>query len=110
MGLAKTSLFTDKQNELANVLKALAHPARIKILQILIEQQNCFTGLLTEELGLAQATVSQHLKELKQAGLICGSISESKPCYCINQKQWELAGQQIQQLFNAFLENQNNCC
>jgi DNA-binding transcriptional ArsR family regulator len=76
MGLTKTEIFTDKQNKLATMLKALAHPARIAIVQHLIKLNSCICGDLVEELGLAQPTISQHLKELKNAGLIQGTIEE----------------------------------
>ncbi len=74
MGLTKTEIFTDEQNKLATMLKALAHPARIAILEQIIKANACICGELVDELGLAQATISQHLKELKNAGIIQGTI------------------------------------
>jgi len=88
MGTTKSDLFTKKQNALANMAKAIAHPARIAILQQLIKTNACICGDLTEELGLAQATVSQHLKELKDAGLIKGSVEGTSICYCIDTRVW----------------------
>ena len=89
MGISKTELFTKKQNELANVARVLGHPARIAILQHLVKINACICNDLVEELGLAQPTISQHLKELKQVGLIQGSIEGTSVCYCIDSKVWE---------------------
>ena len=86
MGISKTELFTKKQNELANIAKALGHPARIAILQHLVKINGCICNDLVEELGLAQPTISQHLKELKQIGLIQGSIEGTSICYCVDPK------------------------
>ena len=88
MGATKTELFTKKQNELANIARALGHPARIAILQHLVKINACICNDLVEELGLAQATISQHLRELKQLGLIQGSIEGASVCYCIDPKVW----------------------
>jgi DNA-binding transcriptional ArsR family regulator len=89
MGITKTDLFTKKQNELANIAKALGHPARIAILQHLVKANACICNDLVGELGLAQPTISQHLKELKQMGLIQGSIEGTSICYCIDLKMWD---------------------
>lgn len=109
MGTTKTDLFSKKQNELAAMAKALGHPARIAILQQLIKTNACVCGSLVEELGLAQATISQHLKELKQVGLIQGSIEGTSVCYCINPKVW----MQYKTFFTTFfreLPDNQNCC
>jgi DNA-binding transcriptional ArsR family regulator len=109
MGLTKTEIFTEKQNRLAQMMKALAHPARIAIIQRLIKAQACICGDLVDELGLAQATISQHLKELKSAGLIQGTIEGTSVCYCINPKVWK----QYKAAFDAFFvayENKDTCC
>ena len=98
MGATKSDLFTKKQNELANMAKAIGHPARIAILQQLIKTNACICGDLVEELGLAQPTISQHLKELKHAGIIQGTVEGASVCYCINPKVWK----QYQQFFNEF--------
>jgi len=90
MGASKTELFTAHQNELARLTKALAHPARIAIIEHLLHDQRCANGTLVEELGLAQATISQHLKELKASGIIMGSIEGTSIHYCIDKKQWEV--------------------
>ncbi len=88
MGATKTDLFTKEQNDIAAMAKALAHPARVAILQHLLRTNTCMTGTLVDELGLAQATVSQHLKELKLAGIIQGSIEGASVCYCIDPVVW----------------------
>ncbi len=110
MGASKTILFTKEQNEMALMAKAIAHPARIAILQYLVKKNACICGDLVDELGLAQATTSQHLKELKNAGIIQGSISGASICYCIDPKVWKT----YQNLFSAFFEEVNlngtNCC
>src|SRR5580698_557769 len=101
MGLTKTDLFTKKQNELALMAKAIAHPARIAILQQLVKSNTCICGDLSDELGLAQPTISQHLKELKTAGLIQGTVEGTSVCYCINPKVWK----QYKDLFNTFFKD-----
>lgn len=110
MGATKSDLFTKQQNEIANMAKALAHPARIAILQYLVRKNACVCGDLVEELGLAQATTSQHLKELKTAGIIQGSIEGVSVCYCINPKVWN----EYKALFAGFFKEVNlagqKCC
>jgi hypothetical protein len=110
MGATKTELFTKKQNELAAMAKALAHPARIAIIQQLVKSNACVCGSLVDELGLAQPTISQHLKELKQVGLIQGTIDGTSVCYCINPKTWN----QYKLFFAAFFAElpvvNNSCC
>jgi len=109
MGATKTDLFTKEQNDIANMAKAIAHPARIAILQQLIAANACICGELAGELGLAQPTISQHLKELKNAGLIKGTVEGTSVCYCINEVVWK----QYQQLFNEFFIepcNGKECC
>lgn len=99
MGVTKTENFTAAQNQLAAYAKALAHPARVAILQYLLQQQTCICGDLVEELPLAQATISQHLKELKAVGFIKGEIEGTSVCYCINEPVWASAQEMLQQLF-----------
>jgi len=89
MGTTKSDIFTTEQNEIASIAKAIGHPARIAILQYLLQKNACVCGDIVEEIGLAQATVSQHLKELKQAGLIKGDIEGRSVCYCIDNQKWE---------------------
>jgi len=109
MGLTKTEIFTDEQNKLALMLKALAHPARIAILQQIIDANACICGDLSTELGLAQATISQHLKELKTAGLIKGTIEGVSVCYCINPETWNELKEQLSIFLNTAGQN-GNCC
>jgi DNA-binding transcriptional ArsR family regulator len=109
MGVTKTEMFTEQQNRLAVLLKAVAHPARIAILQHLIKAKACICGDLVGELGLAQATISQHLKELKEVGLIKGTIEGTSVCYCIDPHTWQQVKQELDTLFVAF-ENKNKCC
>src|ERR1043165_6195714 len=109
MGLAKTEEFTVKDNKLAKYAKALAHPARVAILQLLIKTQDCICGDIVEELPLSQSTVSQHLKELKEAGLIRGNIDGAKVCYCIDEKEWANAKTYLAVFFDSFVQK-NNCC
>lgn len=109
MGLTKTEIFTEEQNKLAVLFKALAHPARIAILQRIIIANTCICGDLVEELGLAQATISQHLKELKSAGIIQGTIEGVSICYCINPDVWNL----MERYFGEFLSSYKpsvSCC
>lgn len=109
MGLTKSEIFTDRQNQLAQLLKAIAHPARIAILQQIISANACICGDLVEELGLAQATISQHLKELKNAGIIQGTIEGVTVCYCIQPKTWQLLEQELG-LFLGSYKNPDTCC
>jgi DNA-binding transcriptional ArsR family regulator len=108
MGLTKAEIFTEKQNKLASMMKALAHPARIAIIQYLIKSQACICGDLVEELGLAQATISQHLKELKNAGLIQGTIDGTSVCYCIDEKVWNQYKATFESFFVAY--KNKDCC
>ncbi len=109
MGTTKTEEFTVKDNKIAKYAKALAHPARIAILQLLIKKQNCICGDIVEELPLSQSTVSQHLKELKEAGLIKGDIEGAKVCYCIDEKEWETAKTYLATFFDSY-SNKGKCC
>ena len=109
MGLTKTEIFTGEQNHLAVMLKALAHPARIAILQQIINAKACICGDLSAELGLAQPTISQHLKELKNAGLIQGTVEGVSVCYCINPVKWNDLKEQLTLFLNS-PELHNNCC
>ncbi len=109
MGITKTDLFTQEQNKLATLLKALAHPGRIAILQYIINQKACICSDLVDELGLAQATISQHLKELKNIGIIKGSIEGKSMCYCIDEEVWK----QFQAEINGFFDQNvsiDTCC
>lgn len=87
MGTAKTEAFTDRQNELANLFKVLGNPGRLAILEFLVKQTSCVCGEIVNEIGLAQPTISLHLKELKNVGLVQGTISGKNVCYCINREK-----------------------
>ncbi|PZF71615.1 ArsR/SmtB family transcription factor [Taibaiella soli] len=108
MGLTKTEIFTEEQNRLATMLKALAHPARIAILQQIIKANACICGQLVDELGLAQATISQHLKELKNAGIIQGTIEGVTVCYCIEPTAWKIMKNNMAAFFASY--NPTTCC
>ena len=101
MGATKTEHFTDAQNQIATIAKALGHPARIAILEYLLKVNECICGDIVNELPLAQPTVSQHLKELKLAGIIQGSVEGVSICYCINPEKWA----EFSQLFGAFFDD-----
>jgi predicted transcriptional regulator len=109
MGLTKSEIFTDEQNKLANLLKAMAHPARISILQYIVKSNTCICGDLVDELGLAQPTISQHLKELKNAGIIQGTIEGVSVCYCINPLVWNLLKADLSNFFAAY-DLKDKCC
>ncbi|MBA3673516.1 MAG: winged helix-turn-helix transcriptional regulator [Chitinophagaceae bacterium] len=102
MGATKSLEFTIKDNKLAKYAKALAHPARIAILQLLAKKQTCMCGDIVDEIPLSQSTVSQHLKELKDAGLIKGDIEGAKICYCIDEKEWKVAQHNLNKLFDSY--------
>lgn len=109
MGATKTEHFTDKQNAIAKMAKALGHPARIAIMEYLIKVDTCICGDIVNELPLAQPTISQHLKELKNVGLIKGNIEGNAICYCVDEK----AIQKLQNYFDTIstkLIKKNNCC
>lgn len=110
MGTTKSEEFTQRDNRIAKYCKALAHPARVAILQFLIKKQSCICGDIVDELPLSQSTVSQHLKELKEAGLIKGEISGAKVCYCIDGKEMETAKAMLNFLFVSYVKSKNNCC
>ena len=106
---SKAKAFTTNDLQIAKYAKALAHPARVAILQLLIKKQACICGDIVDELPLSQSTVSQHLKELKEAGLIKGDNNGVKVCYCIDEKEWGIAKKNVSTLFDSF-ESQAKCC
>lgn len=114
MNRNKSAQFSDNTQKLARTFKALSHPARIQILRILAERQQCICGEIVEVLPLAQSTVSQHLKELKDAGLIKGEIEGAKSCYCINWEEFEEFSQSYFNLYDTIKQFQSNtkleCC
>jgi len=111
MGVTKTNLFSKEQNELACYAKLLAHPARVAILQFLLKSDRCINGDLVHELGLAQATISQHLRELKNAGIIRGSIEGASVSYCIDTANWYKVQQMLNSLFDSLQTTESkDCC
>ena len=106
MGVTKTQNFTDQQNDLALFFKVLGHPARVAILQYISNQNACICNDLVEEIGLAQATISQHLKELKSIGLLTGEVEGKSMCYCINVERWTSIQNQLNIFFN---KTKSNC-
>ncbi len=108
MGVTKTDLFTATQNEMARAAKVFAHPARIAIIEYLIKTNACVNGDLVQELGLAQATISQHLRELKEIGLIQGTIEGVRVNYCINPARWQEIKDMFTRLFEQ-LDKAPNC-
>lgn len=102
--------YTVNQEQLARFAKALGHPARIAIMQFLAKQQTCYFGDIHEELPIAKATVSQHLKELKDAGLIQGEIETPKVRYCINRENWKLACELFREFFAQCVCQSGECC
>lgn len=109
MGASNTELFTKRQNEIANIMKALAHPARVAIIDYLLKIDTCICGDIVKVLPLAQPTVSQHLKELKNAELIKGDIEGNAICYCINEKTF-IKFQQFLSEFSVKIEKKKSCC
>ena len=111
MAFNKREEFTQKEQSLASFAKAISHPARIAILNVLAKKNECICGDIVDVLPLAQSTVSQHLKELKTAGLIDGTIDGPRSCYCINWKAFEKFNQEFGSLFSTLkLRNEKACC
>lgn len=110
MGATKSEEFSVKDNKIARYAKALSHPARIAILKLLIKKQACICGDIVDELPLSQSTVSQHLKELKEAGLIKGDIEGAKVCYCIDENEWKLAQKLLSDFFVSNEASSGKCC
>lgn len=110
LGVSKTEVFSEEQNRIAVIAKALGHPARVAILQHLFDTKSCVCGDLVDIIGLAQSTISQHLKELKNIGLIKGDIEGTKVCYCIDQEEWSA----VKTLLTEFLSQEAaptvECC
>jgi DNA-binding transcriptional ArsR family regulator len=109
MGATKTEHFSEQQNQVANLAKALGHPARIAILEYLISVNTCICGDIVNELPLAQPTVSQHLKELKNVGLIKGNIEGNAVCYCIDENALDILRNYIAQLTQKLIDRKT-CC
>lgn len=110
MGLTKSALFTPLQNELSTILKVLAHPARIAILEYLLTSESCINGDLVQEIGLSQATISQHLKELKLLGIIKGTVEGVSMNYCIDPDKWTSIQAELNTFFGKLKLKDPNCC
>ena len=110
MGISKSAHFNEQQNSLANIAKALGHPARIAIVEYLLNQKECICGDIVSELPLAQATVSQHLKELKSAGIIKGSIEGNSICYCLNEETISEFISFLSNITTTLSHQRNQCC
>ena len=109
MGVSKTEMFTDRQNEIALFAKVIGHPARVAILQHLFKLNSCVCGDLVNEIGLAQPTISQHLRELKLMGLIKGNVEGTSVCYCIDTENWT----KMKEVLSDFLDqkiSKTDCC
>ncbi|NCT10255.1 MAG: winged helix-turn-helix transcriptional regulator [Flavobacteriia bacterium] len=109
MGITKTEIFSDEQNKIALFAKVLGHPARVAILQRLFAIDACVCGDLVNEIGLAQPTISQHLKELKNLGLIQGTIEGTSVCYCIHKENWIKMKSIMLDFLNQDISKQD-CC
>jgi ArsR family transcriptional regulator, arsenate/arsenite/antimonite-responsive transcriptional repressor len=110
MGASKTDLFSERQNQLANMAKALGHPARIAIIDYLLKVDSCICGEIVIELNLAQPTISQHLKELKNAGFIKGNVEGNSICYCINESSLSILQNFFTDISDKILKKTQNCC
>jgi ArsR family transcriptional regulator, arsenate/arsenite/antimonite-responsive transcriptional repressor len=110
MGLTKTALFTEDQNHMADLFRALGHPARIAIIEYLLKTKSCVCGDIVSELPLSQPTVSQHLKELKSVGLIKGSIEGNSICYCIDGERFNALTEILTKMNSSLKEKETNCC
>ena len=110
MGATKTEHFTDKQNAIATIAKALGHPARVAIIDYLLKVDACICGDIVNELPLAQPTISQHLKELKNAGLIKGEITGNAICYCIDEKAFSKLQKYFANISTKLNKKKYNCC
>ncbi len=110
MGASKSEHFSDEQNQIASLAKALGHPARVAIIEYLLKVDSCICGDIVNELPLSQPTVSQHLKELKSAGLIKGNIEGNAICYCIEESSLDIFKQFFAQLTNGLDEKRKRCC
>ncbi|MDB5197896.1 MAG: transcriptional regulator [Flaviaesturariibacter sp.] len=110
MGASKTHHFTAGQNELATLMKALGHPARIAIVDYLLTVSDCICGDIVAELSLAQPTVSQHLKELKNAGLIKGTIEGTAICYCLDESTFKKFDSYLSHIFKTLQQKKKSCC
>ncbi len=111
MGISKSDFFTEEQNEMANLMKALGHPARIAIIEFLLEKESCICGDIVNELPLSQPTISQHLKELKTVNIIRGAVDGNTICYCLNLETLSKIQNYVQHTISKKIKDKaNNCC
>ncbi|WP_298487176.1 metalloregulator ArsR/SmtB family transcription factor [uncultured Maribacter sp.] len=110
MGLAKSEMFTDKQNLISSYAKVFGHPARVAILEHLFAINSCICGDLVDVIGLAQPTISQHLKELKNISLIKGNVEGTSVCYCIHKENWTAMKATINEFLNQDINCNTDCC
>ncbi|MGB3774462.1 MAG: metalloregulator ArsR/SmtB family transcription factor [Leeuwenhoekiella sp.] len=110
MGLSKSEIFTAQQNQIALFAKVFGHPARVSILQYLFKMDTCVCGDLVNEIGLAQPTISQHLKELKHLGLIKGNVEGTSVCYCIDKENWTAMKSLMLQFLDQDIKQNQDCC
>lgn len=110
MGRTKSEHFTNKQNAIATITKALGHPARIAIIEYLMKENTCICGDLVNALPLAQPTISQHLKELKNAGLIKGTVEGQAICYCLDTNTINKLQRYFLNLSTKLLKHNPTCC
>lgn len=110
MGASKIINYSEEELLIAKFAKALSHPARVAIIKLLLEKQSCICGDIVEDLPIAQSTVSQHLKELKEAGLIKGNIDGASICYCVDTDVLQKANDILNKVLGASIQTQTNCC
>ena len=110
MGASKTDFYSDRQKAIASMAKSLGHPARIAIIEYLMKVDSCICGDIVNELPIAQPTVSQHLRELKQAGIIKGNVEGTSICYCIDEQTIHLLQEYFEAMSKKLKDKLSNCC
>ncbi|MBP6358112.1 MAG: winged helix-turn-helix transcriptional regulator [Sediminibacterium sp.] len=110
MGASKIINYSEEELLIAKFAKALSHPARVAIIKLLLQKQSCVCGDIVEDLPIAQSTVSQHLKELKEAGLIKGNIDGASICYCVDTDVLQKANDILNKVLGASIQTQTTCC
>jgi DNA-binding transcriptional ArsR family regulator len=110
MGASKIINYSEEELLIAKFAKALSHPARVAIIKLLLEKQSCICGDIVEDLPIAQSTVSQHLKELKESGLIKGNIDGASICYCVDTDVLQNANHILSKVLGASIQTQTTCC
>ena len=110
MGASKIINYSEEELLIAKYAKALSHTARVAIIKLLLEKQSCICGDIVEDLPIAQSTVSQHLKELKESGLIKGNIDGASICYCVDTDVLQKANDILNKVLGASIQTQTTCC